>query len=224
MEKNSQRKGIPKSFCFKPWNEAYAHFNTSGPCCINYKLVKGGFTSYLESQELKELKSSFLKGEKHPSCAVCWDTEAAGMKSVRQGDKNLSRKLNRISISISNKCNFKCMMCNPEDSSAWSNDSTACIIRKMSPFVSDNNSANIDWIIERAKLNKIILTVIGGEPFICDEYLYLIEQIKKYDLFDNIYLVITTNLSDLKYRGVDHLDVLSKFTNVDVFASSDGVG
>lgn len=223
MVKRLQLKGLPDSFCFKPWNEVYSHFDTSGPCCINYKLHNGGFASYTSSPELTDLRNSFLRGEKHPSCSACWKTEAAGVRSVRQGDTNYSKKLNRISISLSNKCNFKCMMCNPEDSSSWSLDVSACEIRGMEPVLNEKDLSNIDWIIEKAKTSKIILTVMGGEPLICEEYLYLLEQIEKYNLFENISLVLTTNLSVLSYREVDHLKMFSKFSAVDIYASFDGV-
>lgn len=222
--KKSQPKGLPNSFCFKPWNEVYSHFDTSGPCCVNYNLHSGGFSSYTNSPELTDLRNSFLKGKKHPSCKACWETEAAGIKSVRQGDTNYSKKLNRVSISLSNKCNFKCMMCNPEDSSSWSLDLNACAIRGMKSFLNKKDLSNIDWVIEKAKTNKIILTIMGGEALICEEYLYLLDQINRFDLFDNISLVLTTNLSVLSYRGVDHLEMFSRFANIDVYASFDGVG
>ena len=217
--------GNPSStFCFRPWTEIYSHFNTCGPCCINYNLYKGNIQTYVNSQELKNIKKEFLSGGKPVSCNECWETEKAGVKSVRQRETTRSKTIQRLSISLSNKCNYKCRMCNPEDSSAWSNDTAACSVRGMSPVLKTKNLTNIDWIIERCKEQKIILTVLGGEPLICDEYIYLLEQIEKYNLYDSITLVITTNLSVLKYRGVDHLTEWAKFTNIIVYASFDGVG
>ena len=224
MTKKLLPKDLPKYFCFKPWNEVYSHFNTIGPCCVNYNFYDGSFDSYLQSEELKSLRKEFLIGGKPTSCSACWKAEDAKINSVRQLDKNFSKNLNRISISLSNKCNFKCMMCNPEDSSAWANDPKACSIRGMASTYSNPQFGKIDWIRSQAKKQKITLTVMGGEPFICDEYLYLLNLIEQNNLYESIYLVMTTNLSVLSYKGVDHIDHLKRFKDVDVYASFDGVG
>jgi len=215
---------LSKHFCFRPWTEIYSHFESYGPCCVNYKLYQGDIASYSSSQELKTIKREFLNGEKPVSCNECWKTEAAGVKSIRQRDTIKSKNLQRLSISLSNKCNFKCRMCNPEDSSAWALDSEACKVLDMKPLAETSNTRNIDYIIQLCRTKKITLSVLGGEPLITDEYIYLLEQIDKYDLYENIYLSLTTNLSKLSYKGVNHLDEWDKFTNIDVYASFDGVG
>jgi MoaA/NifB/PqqE/SkfB family radical SAM enzyme len=218
-----QRKELPKNFCFRPWNEVYAHYDTCGPCCINYNLFKGDFNSYLDSKELKELKKALLAGERHPSCINCWKTEDSGMTSIRQKNSDVSSRVHRISLTLTDKCNFKCIMCNPIHSSAWSKDPAACSLIGMSPRKHDNYFDKIDWVIDLCKDKFITLTMIGGEPLICDEYNYFLEQVKKHNLYDKIRLVITTNLSVLKYKGVDHLYEWSKFPNKNIYASFDGL-
>lgn len=220
----SKPKDLPKSFCFKPWNEVYSHFNTTGPCCVNYKLHKGGIDSYLGSSELKSLRASFLRGERPQSCSECWITEDAGLRSIRQLDLNHSLKLHRFSVSLSNKCNFKCVMCNPEDSSAWSKDKEACALRNLDPYFTVTDFTLIDFIIEKAKTQKIIFSVMGGEPLICDEYIYFLQQVEKFNLYNNINLVITTNLSVLSYKNIDHLEHFSRFKDIELYASFDGTG
>ena len=79
-------------------------------------------------------------------------------------------------------------MCNPEDSSAWALDSEACKVLDMKPLAQTSNIHNVDYIIQLCRTKKITLTVLGGEPLITDEYIYLLEQIDKYDLYENIYL------------------------------------
>ena len=224
MESNLKQKDLPKNFCFRPWNEVYSRYDTFGPCCVNNTLYNGDFDSYLVSKELKELKKSFLLGKKHSSCEHCWNTEDSGLKSIRQQNLDISNKVHRLSLSLGYKCNFKCVMCNPEDSSAWSKDTKACHIRGMSPVTFKNFYHNIDWVINYSKNNKITLSIMGGEPFICDEYLYLLNEIDKYSLYDNINLVVTTNLSVLTYKDVNHLDILRKFPKKEMYVSFDGVG
>jgi len=216
---------LPQHFCFKPWVERYSHFGTCGPCCVNYKLFKGNIRDYEYSNELKQLRKDFLAGKKPSSCSGCWDAEEQGIKSVRQTDNRIkSKNLSTISVSLSNKCNFKCRMCNPEDSSAWALDTKACDILDWHDVPTDTNTSTVDWIIEVAKKQNLHLRVMGGEPLITDEFLYLLEEIDKYNLYDNVYLILTTNLSVLSYRGVNYLQYFEKFPKLDIYASFDGVG
>ena len=220
-----------KNFCPLPWTEVYIGHDTTGPCCINTELYNSTDVSdYLKSEELKTLKKEFLKGNKPESCRYCWDTEKAGMTSVRQSQTTKGSKLQRVSLAITNKCNFKCRMCNPVDSSAWGSDITATKIlygnrydRKKEKFIKHKDDyASIDWIIDQCKKEKLLVNLLGGEPFISPGFLYFLEQVNKYNLYDNISLVITTNLSVVKYKRIDFIQELSKFKDLDIYASIDG--
>ena len=220
-----------KNFCPLPWTEVYIGHDTTGPCCINTELYNSTDVSdYLKSEELKTLKKEFLKGNKPESCRYCWDTEKAGMTSVRQSQTTKGSKLQRVSLAITNKCNFKCRMCNPVDSSAWGSDITATKIlygnrydRKKEKFIKHKDDyASIDWIIDQCKKEKLLVNLLGGEPFISPGFLYFLEQVNKYNLYDNISLVITTNLSVVKYKRIDFIQELSKFKSLDIYASIDG--
>jgi len=224
VESTLQRKELPKNFCFRPWNEIYAHLDTCGPCCVNNNLFNGDFSSYTASQELKELKKSFLAGDKPTSCINCWKTEDSGMPSVRQQNSDISNKLHRISITLTDKCNFKCIMCSSNYSTAWSKDVAACSLRGIDPREHKTYFDKIDWVIEFCKDKKITLSLMGGETFMCDEYLYFLKKVKEYNLYRNINLVITTNLSVLSFKGIDHLKELELFPNKTIYASFDGVG
>ena len=220
-----------KNFCPLPWTEVYIAHDTTGPCCINTELYNStDVTDYLKSKELKTLKKEFLKGNKPESCRYCWDTEKAGMTSVRQSQTTKGSKLQRVSLAITNKCNFKCRMCNPVDSSAWGSDISATKIlygnrydRKKEKFIKHKDDyASIDWIIDQCKKEKLLVNLLGGEPFISPGFLYFLEQVNKYNLYDNISLVITTNLSVTKYKRIDFIQELSKFKDLDIYASIDG--
>ena len=65
---------------------------------------------------------------------------------------------------------------------------------------------------------------MGGEPLITNEFVYFLKLVDKYNLYDNIYLVLTTNLSTLSYKGTNFLEYFDKFKKLDVYASFDGVG
>lgn len=215
---------LPKTFCHKPWNEAYNFYGGVGPCGANHNLIDGTFEDYLKSPELKQLREEFLLGLKPESCKICWETEKAGVRSVRQRNKDFSWELQRISLSLTNKCNYKCMTCTPLDSTAWSKDEAACKIRGVDPSFSNPDYPKIDWLIEQCKSKYIYLNVLGGEPLMSDEYHYMMSEIEKHNLYNKIWLTITTNLSVLKYKGMDHLQHWSRFKKLDVYASCDAIG
>lgn len=121
---------IPESFCFIPWTGIYVNSNSIGPCCVNYKLYKeSNIDSYLESDELNNLKKSFMRGEKHPSCKTCWREEELGITSVRQRNPIDFKDYYYFTIRLSNKCNFTCRMCHPKFSSAWTLDKEASSLK-----------------------------------------------------------------------------------------------
>jgi len=225
-------KMIKKNFCPAPWTEVYIGHDTIGPCCVNSEIYKGtNPQEYLKSGILKELKKEFLTGSRPDSCYACWSAESAGVRSVRQSQTTRGSKLQRISLAITNKCNFKCRMCNPVDSSAWGADKKA--LHTFKRFYKDieryenvtkfkDDYASIDWIIEQCKTNKLLINLLGGEPFISLGFLYFLKKVEEYNLYDNISLVITTNLSVIKYKRVDFITELSKFKSLDVYASIDG--
>ena len=220
-----------KNFCPAPWTEVYIGFDSSGPCCVNYGIHKGLDPEvYLKSKELKDLKKQFLAGGRPESCLACWSAEDAGIKSVRQTQTTVGSKLQRVSLAITNKCNFKCRTCNPISSDAWAKDKKALELyqsywnidkyKDIRKFGDDYKS--IDWIIEECKSKRLLVNLLGGEPFISLGFLYFLKKVEEYDLYDNISLVITTNLSVTKYKGIDFTKELKKFKRLDIYASMDG--
>jgi len=227
-------KTAMKNFCPAPWTEVYIGHDTTGPCCINRNLYKGiNPQNYLKSEVLRNLKKEFLNGGRPESCRGCWSSEDVGIKSVRQTQTTLGKKLQRISLVITNKCNFKCRTCDPISSSAWGTDKKASKVFKKyfentEEYDTDNfpkfadDYANIDWIIEECKSKRLLVNLLGGEPFISLGFLYFLKKVEEYNLYDNISLVITTNLSVTKYKSIDFTKELKKFKRLDIYASMDG--
>lgn len=215
------------NFCAAPWTEVYIGYTSIGPCCVNFLEYKtDSVQEYLESDYLVNLKKDFLTDSRPSSCRACWETEAAGLASVRQRNTTRGKWLQRIGLKISNHCNFKCRMCSSADSSAWVKDTEASKLHEgwlpTGDIIHRNNFKNIDWIIEQCKNSQITLTILGGEPFISEEFIYLLEKIDEHDLYDNIYLIVTSNMSTTSYKGVDYRKALSKFKNIEIYASFDG--
>ena len=115
-------------------------------------------------------------------------------------------------------------MCNSYDSSAWSNDKEACKTRELPSTKTIEAFDKVDWIINKCKTDFMNVRIMGGEPLITNDFVYFLEQVDKHNLYDNIYLILTTNLSSLTYKNTNFLDYFSKFKKLDVYASFDGVG
>ena len=220
---------IPDSFCYYPWTGIYVNSGTTGPCCVNTNVYNknNSIESYLKSKELKDLKESFIKGNKPASCKTCWKEEELGIESVRKRNTVISKDYYYFTIRLSNKCNFTCRMCNQISSSAWALDEKAVALINYpvsySPFNIENFKQNIEFILNKAKNTKIILVVLGGEPLISDEFIYLLNKCNEYNIYKNITLSINTNLSVITYKNVDYKKEFSKFYKVKIHASIDGL-
>jgi MoaA/NifB/PqqE/SkfB family radical SAM enzyme len=220
-------KKIPDNFCFIPWTGVYVSRDTSGPCCVNYKLHNNSdINSYLESKELEDLKKSFIKGEKHSSCNACWKEEELGLSSVRKRNPIEYKHYYYFTIRVSNKCNFTCRMCHPKHSSAWELDKEATKLKDPyteEPFTLDTFEKNVNFILNIAKNNKVTIVIRGGEPLISDEFLHFLDRCSILNVYNNITMFINSNLSVSTYKKIDYKKEFDKFHRVVINASIDGI-
>jgi MoaA/NifB/PqqE/SkfB family radical SAM enzyme len=224
-------------FCLIPWFGVFIDSKSTGPCCVNYNLSNTtSVESYLKSIELNNIKKEFLESKKPKSCEVCWKSESIGVKSIRQEKSEILLKETKFnlktyfhfSIRISNKCNYKCRMCSPKFSSAWQLDTKASLLRdgkilNIDLFDFNSYKKNIQYITNIAKKQVINVNILGGEPLISNEFLYLLEKSKELDVRKNIILNINTNLSVNKYNNIDYKKEFSTFKAVVLHASIDGI-
>ncbi|MDE0092276.1 MAG: twitch domain-containing radical SAM protein [Oligoflexia bacterium] len=152
-----------KTFCPLPWiHLLIGETGNLQVCCRshvsenqgilrdkNKSPLQVGETSVEEvrnSELLKELRLSMLKGEAHPTCVRCLTEEKISMqnsfrlsqqrlwekdftfesaKKVTQKDGAIDAKespLLSVDLTLGNKCNLKCRMCRPETSDYWYED------------------------------------------------------------------------------------------------------
>lgn len=132
-----------KTFCIIPW--AHTRINSEGtliPCCkISKDFPRGHieqldtFDQWWNGSTLKSLRQDLQQGVKSKWCEVCWGDESAGKPSLRQEyNKRFAKFLDLRSITksttyvndnlpialdlnLGNLCNFKCLMCSPDQSS-----------------------------------------------------------------------------------------------------------
>ncbi len=108
------------------------------PANLNHTdLISGWNNLYMKS-----IRKKMLKGEVPPSCSKCFREEATGHRSKRnwetaywrkrvdveslladtREDGSVPPKMYYVDLRLGTKCNLKCIMCSPHDSSFWVSD------------------------------------------------------------------------------------------------------
>ncbi len=224
---------IDKStFCTRPWNEL--HIEEDGritPCCVMPSHAKfmapKGIKNYLQSNELKTLKDNLKSGIKDKACSTCWMQEDLGYNSHRKTTLATDERLDRIEavhIRSTNVCNFKCRICVPELSSAWTAEN-----KKHHLF--NNNSEIFDNLLDDEQYAEELFSILkqvkqiwisGGEPLASATTLRFFELAKKHNI-NNTNIAFNTNLSTLSYKNHYWLDEF-KGHKVTLTVSWDGFG
>ena len=199
------------SFCPAPWKSLYFNTDSCKVCCANVKSLKLSPEEFLKSDFLQEIRTAFIKGEKHPSCSFCWKAESLGLQSIRNHQvssygNDTTPEIKHLELRASNLCNFECRMCNAESSS---------LIAGEVRTISDENFEEILKISEG--LDKLYLT--GGEPMLIKHYYTLLDHLIEQNKTD-MKLMVYTNCSVYNQKFIDRI---SKFKCI-LQLSIDGVG
>lgn len=242
-------------FCMAPWVQLHAQTHgKTAPCCMS-SIHSGNELSDLRenprideawnSENMKALRRNMLEGKKSTLCQHCYDYEDVGKFSERnQYNKDYkgyySRVMNTnkdgslddksvplLDIRFSNKCNYKCRICDSIYSSLWYEDEKK--IGKIPPMpsakemkVADNEM--VFWDSYESLLPGVKrLHFAGGEPLIMDEHAKTLEHLVSIGKTD-VTLSYNTNFSTLRYKENDFIKLWSAFERVDVWASLDDMG
>ena len=140
---------------------------------------------------------------------------------------------------FSNLCNFKCRTCGDMLSSAWESE------QRQHDMIDWNNSKN-HWMkpearqqitdfqsqqveqefqqaVEEHRVEEIYW--VGGEPLMYEQHWRYMARIIELGDGPMVYARYNTNLSRVRYRGVDlYRDILSKLRDYQICASVDGTG
>jgi MoaA/NifB/PqqE/SkfB family radical SAM enzyme len=180
------------------------------PANLNHtSLLDGWNNAYM-----RDIRKKMLNGEVPPSCTKCFKEEAAGHRSKRNweteywssrinlqthieetsADGAVPAKIYYVDLRLGTKCNLKCIMCSPHDSSLWVSD-----WRKLYPQIQNNDlkevmgwsnngqvdGATYDWHKDNPKFWEQLYEQIphmqqlyfaGGESTIIDEHYTLLEE------------------------------------------------
>lgn len=180
------------------------------PANLNHTdLLDGWNNSYM-----KNVRVQMLAGQKPPSCLKCYREEEAGHKSKRQWetaywwerldakevlgdtqiDGSVPPKLYYIDLRLGTKCNLKCVMCSPHDSSMWVSDWKKLHPQILNPALKEtmewNNQGRVDgatynWHQNNPRFWEQLYEQIphmrqlyfaGGESTIIKEHYELLEE------------------------------------------------
>jgi hypothetical protein len=225
------------------------------PANLNHTtLTEGWNNSYMRS-----VRQQMLKGEIPPSCTKCFKEEAAGHRSKRQWeteywasrvsvpkllndtqeDGSVPPQVTYVDLRLGHKCNLKCSMCSPHDSSLWVND-----WKEMYPQVEsaslkqlmiwDNegkvDGASYDWYLNNDQFWTEFYSQIphmkqlyfaGGEATIIDKHYEILEKCIESGHAKNIELRYNSNGISMPQKL---FDLWSHFPKVRFHFSVDSVG
>lgn len=202
------------------------------------------------SDNIKEMRLRMMTGKKSPHCSRCYRDEEYGFDSLRlrlnrdykerhidmlditNDDGSIDTEHMRIvywDMRFSNLCNMKCRTCNTTSSSKWYEDDLEISKHIGHPapaqkFIKIRNdmSSLIDEI--RPQIDNIEeIYFAGGESIIMDEQWTLLDEFVAKEKF-NVRLKYQTNMSVLKFKDRNILDVWRKFPNLNIGLSLDASG
>jgi sulfatase maturation enzyme AslB (radical SAM superfamily) len=209
------------TFCVLPWYSLELPANS--PCCLLPK-----------NTDIVQVKKDLLTGIKSTACVKCWTIESRGEKSRRQLeneflDYKLDRDLELIKqdcvaiqisplvyqITTSNLCNQACVSCNSKASTKWAEIEKRMGIAPTQLTELDLKNIDIDYSTARR------ISLLGGEPFFDPATFTILENLVKHKNTDCFISIVTNGSIKLSQSK---LDLLSKFTDLNICISIDGVG
>jgi radical SAM protein with 4Fe4S-binding SPASM domain len=235
------------NFCIVPW----IHLNTEPngrvkPCCAYSNefgnLKENTLEDLWNDDHMKDMRKSFLENKIPNGCLSCTKKEASGSISSRQAITErfqhhvenakantlpdgtyASFKMLYWDFRFSNICNFKCRMCGHGCSSAWGDDFTPEQKKNTIKFL-DGSYYGTDLMkyVDQFIDNVEEIYFAGGEPLLMAEHYQILDKLIAKERYD-VFLRYNTNMSTIKYKDYDLIDIWKKFKKVKIFASIDGV-
>ena len=244
--------------CVHAWKSLYVTpLGEAGMCCIQFPLLtritpKTDIKNIRKDKLWNDIRESMLKGEEHPFCVNCWNTEKENnLESYRQNfnkryveeynlikRKHVSTLLNNhllyIDIRQTNVCNMKCLSCGPVYSSLWgaeadpqyrvkySNGELYDDVINKNGVLSVKNNQFEDYVISNIQTIRDIYFA-GGEPMLNSLHWSIMKELDRQLRYD-VKIYYNTNLFKLNYKGQHVFDYWDKFTNWFAGCSIDAIG
>jgi MoaA/NifB/PqqE/SkfB family radical SAM enzyme len=241
-------KTTMNNLCVLPFNSLSIDANGQFRACCSsgfngFNLYAKDLTSeeFINNTKIVELRKSFLNGEKPSNCDRCWKMEAIGNSSFRHianenyiyGLKNNSviefkdriefKNIQYLDITLGNKCNLACRMCNPSSSSLVAKQWNIIVKSNNHQEIIDFDRPTKDKILDviNKSVNLTSIYMLGGEPLVSEFHDEIVELLISNGRSKEINLHYNTNLQIDAERK---LEVWDKFRSIDLSISIDGHG
>lgn len=236
-----------KTFCIQPFVNVTTRIQGNHNVCCNISKKEKNIsnttaTEFFNSQEVKNMQESLLRGEKIKDCHTCYFMESNNQVSHREHynkyynlrnnkkyEEDLKKlKLNKLKnplyaeIHISNLCNLKCLTCHERDSSKFHAENKLLGISKdadidYTKIIENKSKAILDIITPELKF----LDIRGGETMLIPEIKEVLSSLPK-EKTKNITLKIQTN--GTIFPDDIWVNIFKKFKNTKVSVSVDAYG
>ena len=209
------------------------------------------------SDYMKSTRVNMLNGKIPPQCQKCFTEEAAGHRSKRIWEtENWAKKINiqklidntkedgevpakiyYFDLRMGTKCNLKCIMCSPHDSSLWMSD-----WNKLYPSIENKslkqlaqweegsgNGGSYSWYEDNPTFFTQLFDQVphmkqlyfaGGEALIMDEHYHILQEIIDRGFAHKVQLRYNSNGVSMPEKL---LDLWSKFKSVRFHFSIDSI-
>jgi MoaA/NifB/PqqE/SkfB family radical SAM enzyme len=202
-------------------------------------LNENSLSEIWNNQKFKDLRLDMINGKKTNVCTNCYQKEDSGKVSLRQELNNrFQHHFDKVKLTnkdgsfdsvnlvywdfrFTNSCNFKCRMCGPDLSSSWVSEiknkfDIDCSVPKLDI---DEHWEDIDPLFDIVEE----VYFAGGEPLISEEHYKILKKLLQHKKLE-IPISYNTNFSTLTYKNIHIFDIWSKFKNLSVYVSVDGIG
>lgn len=207
--------------------------------------VADGLTAAYRSDSMQKLRQDFLDAKRPASCDRCWKEEDAGRTSKRQWHIRKFAKhtaevdwynlqpdnLWLLDLKLGNICNLKCRICGTWSSSKWAQEEishqTIDDPKKTRAYMQLKQG---EWPRKTTEFWDDLKTLLpnikyfeftGGEPFLINEHVELLQRIVELGYAENISIHYNTN-GTVWNQALEN--VWKSFRTVEIAFSIDNVG
>lgn len=210
------------------------------------------YEEIMNSDKMKQVRLDLMNGVKIKECEPCWIDEGRGKKSFRQHNlenydvqKLLENTLEDGSLKetqmlymdfrFSNLCNLGCQTCGSPLSSKLANDrkdKNEIAFLKKKNVLSDRETITSFVYARPDFMETDVYPYIdqvegfyfaGGEPLMHKEHLDILNYLDEKEHYHKR-ITYSTNMSILKWKGINFLEKWENFNNILFWCSIDGHG